>query len=83
MSHGNAIAHPPVTIHADNGRAYQFETELELKRLKDALRLKQIEAQCLADLCRKHMQEIRNKNATIALLQKRLHQATIVNKGGV
>jgi hypothetical protein len=78
MSNGNQIAHPPTVMHCDNRRGYRTNQEI-LQQMHDALKLKQIESQCLADLCRKNAAEIRNKNATIALLQKRLLTATHIS----
>jgi hypothetical protein len=72
MSNGKQTVHPPTLLHMDNGGMYRTE----LNRIKDQLRLKIIESQCLADLGRKMLSEIRNKNATIAILQKRLAVAS-------
>lgn len=80
MSNGFKIAHPPV-LNADNGSAYKLRFELDLRNAQDALKLKKIEARCLADLCRSQAREIRNKNATIALLQKRLAAANAISGG--
>jgi hypothetical protein len=80
MSNGFKIAHPPI-LNADNGRAYKMRLGFDLRNAQDALKLKKIEAQCLADICRSQAREIKNKNATIALLQKRIAAANAIAGG--
>lgn len=71
MPNGFRIARPPV-LHTDNGGTYKNQRQIDLDDALSALKLKRIENQCLAELCRVKDKRIMEQDATICDLQKRV-----------
>jgi hypothetical protein len=64
----------PKTVHVDNGRPF-LAMELEIRQLRDRLKLKSLESQCLAEISQRQATVISVQETMSKLLEERLYQA--------